>query len=438
MSVGQATENLPTLDEVRAAAELVYRLMLPTPQYRWPLPFPERLGTEVWVKHENHTPIGAFKARTAIVYAEELLKREPGTRGLIAATRGNHGQSVALAAQRKNLECVIVVPHGNSVSKNAAMRAQGAKLIEHGEDFQSSLEHAKKLATEMGFHLVPPYHRDIVLGIANPTGWNSSPPCGRSTSLTYRSAWAPESVPPQPYATVVGTRKRKLVGVVSDLAPTYALSWQQRKIVEAPLSNEASRRPGLPPRKRGSPRSNAGKCRPHRPRNRRGSRRTAMRAMFHRHPQCRRGSRRAAALAAATKRILSVKRKTSSPDRHRRQRRPSRLRAGARCNQRDSLILRIKSLQCEKVYFLESAGRAARRFSLPACRSLRRHPRSAWRVEHPIALFLRRTAERNQQSFAAPWVVTFYGPHQNRIKLLWFRPRLQLHSARTNAPALTL
>jgi len=116
MTVGQATVNLPTLDEVRAAAELVYRLMLPTPQYRWPL-LCERLGTEVWVKHENHTPIGAFKARTAIVYAEELLKREPGTRGLIAATRGNHGQSVALAAQRKNLECVIVVPYGNSVAK---------------------------------------------------------------------------------------------------------------------------------------------------------------------------------------------------------------------------------------------------------------------------------------------------------------------------------
>src|SRR5258708_39114637 len=136
MNIGQArqaTVSLPTLDEVRAAAELVSGLMLPTPQYRWPI-LCERLGTEVWVKHENHSPIGAFKARTAIVYAEELLKREPGTRGLIAAPRGNHGQSVALAAQRKNLECVIVVPYGNSVAKNAAMRAQGAKLIEHGED----------------------------------------------------------------------------------------------------------------------------------------------------------------------------------------------------------------------------------------------------------------------------------------------------------------
>src|SRR5713226_2559778 len=156
---------LPTLDEIREAQKLVYQLMSPTPQISWPL-LNQRLEAEVWVKHENHTPIAAFKARTAIVYAEELLKREPGTRGLIAATRGNHGQSVALAAQRKNLECVIVVPYGNSVAKNAAMRAQGAKLIEHGEDFQASLEHAKKLAAELGYHLVPPYHRNIVLGIA--------------------------------------------------------------------------------------------------------------------------------------------------------------------------------------------------------------------------------------------------------------------------------
>jgi threonine dehydratase len=235
MNIGQATASLPTLDEVRAAAELVYRLMPPTPQYRWPL-LCERLGTEVWVKHENHTPIGAFKARTAIVYAEELLKREPGTRGLIAATRGNHGQSVALAAQRKNLECVIVVPHGNSAAKNAAMRAQGAKLIEHGEDFQASLEHAKKLAAELGYHLVPPYHRNIVLGIATywlelftavpdidvayvPVGMGS----GICSAATVRNAMGLQTM---------------LVGVVSEQAPTYALSMEQRKIVEAPAQTK--------------------------------------------------------------------------------------------------------------------------------------------------------------------------------------------------------
>ena len=231
MSVGTATSSLPNLDEVRAAAEIIYRLMPPTPQYRWPL-LCERLGTDVWVKHENHTPIGAFKARTAIVYAEKLLQREPGTRGLIAATRGNHGQSVALAAQRKNLPCIIVVPRGNSVEKNAAMRAQGAQLIEQGEDFQSALEHAVKLSAELGYHLVPPYHRDIVLGIA--TYWlelfTALPqldvvyvPVGMGSGICSASA----------VRNALGLRT-KLIGVVSDLAPMYALSFDAKKIVESP------------------------------------------------------------------------------------------------------------------------------------------------------------------------------------------------------------
>lgn len=231
MTTAQASAALPTIEEVRAAAESVYRLMQSTPQYRWPL-LCQRLGTDVWIKHENHTPIGAFKARTAIVYAEELLKREPGTRGLIAATRGNHGQSVALAARRKNLDCVIVVPHGNSSSKNAAMRAQGARLIEHGEDFQSSLEHAEKLAAELGYHLVPPYHRDIVLGVA--TYWlelfTALPdldvayvPIGMGSGICSAAA----------VRNGLGLRT-KLIGVVSAHAETYALSIEQRRIVESP------------------------------------------------------------------------------------------------------------------------------------------------------------------------------------------------------------
>jgi len=235
MAFAQVAARFPTIDEVRAAAELVYRLMLPTPQYRWPL-LCERLGTEVWVKHENHTPIGAFKARTAIVYAEELLKREPGTRGLIAATRGNHGQSVALAAQRKKLKCVIVVPHGNSVAKNAAMHAQGAKLIEHGEDSQSSLEHAKKLAADMGYHLVPPYHRDIVLGIA--TYWLELFTAVPEIDLAYVPIGMGSGICSAAAVRNALGLKTKLVGVVSDHAPTYALSWQQKKIVEAPATTK--------------------------------------------------------------------------------------------------------------------------------------------------------------------------------------------------------
>jgi len=223
--------SLPTLDEVRAAAEIIYQLMPPTPQYRWPL-LSERLGTEVWVKHENHTPIGAFKARTAMVYAEKLLEREPGTCGLIAATRGNHGQSVALAAQRKNLPCMIVVPRGNSVEKNTAMRAQGAKLVEHGEDFQSALEHAVALGAELRYHLVPPYHRDIVLGVA--TYWLELFTAVPQLDLVYVPIGMGSGI-----CSASGVRNAlglptRIVGVVSDQAPMYALSFEARKMVEAP------------------------------------------------------------------------------------------------------------------------------------------------------------------------------------------------------------
>ncbi len=232
MSTEQATTGLPTIAEVRAAAETVYSVMQPTPQYRWPL-LCERIGADLWVKHENQTPIGAFKARTAIVYAEELLKREPGTRGLIAATRGNHGQSVALAAQRKKLECVVVVPHGNSVEKNSAMRAQGAKLIEHGEDFQSALERAKELSSELGFHLVPPYHRDIVLGVA--TYWLELFTAVHDIDVAYVSVGMGSGICSGSAVRNGLGLKTKLVGVVSQHAPTYALSFEQRKIVEAPV-----------------------------------------------------------------------------------------------------------------------------------------------------------------------------------------------------------
>lgn len=223
--------TLPTIDEVKQAAESVYRVMRPTPQYCWPLLY-ERLGTEVWAKHENQTPTGAFKARTAVVYVEELMKREPGTRGLISATRGNHGQSIALAAKRFGLPAIIVVPQGNSVEKNAAMRAQGAQLIEHGHDYQSSREHADALASHMGYHFVPPYHRDIVKGVA--TYW-----------LELFSNVADIDVVYVPIGMGSGScscaavrnglgLKTKIVGVVSEVAPAYALSFEQGRCVEAP------------------------------------------------------------------------------------------------------------------------------------------------------------------------------------------------------------
>jgi threonine dehydratase len=135
---------------------VVYRHMPPTPQFAWPL-INERLsiaanaGTEAWIKHENHTPVGAFKLRGALVYIDWLKQSLPPLDGVVAATRGNHGQGVSMAARLAGLRAVIVVPHGNSKEKNRAMIARGADLVEHGEDFQESLEFARRLAADLGF-----------------------------------------------------------------------------------------------------------------------------------------------------------------------------------------------------------------------------------------------------------------------------------------------
>ena len=155
-----------TKEDLTSARAIVYRHMAATPTHRWPL-LDARLGASAWVKHENHTPLGAFKVRGGAVYLHELLRREPTVKGVIAATRGNHGQSVARAAAHHGMACTIVVPHGNSIEKNAAMRALGATLIEHGSDFQAAREHATQLAAEQGLHMVPSFHRDLVRGVAS-------------------------------------------------------------------------------------------------------------------------------------------------------------------------------------------------------------------------------------------------------------------------------
>ncbi len=158
--------QLPSLAELEAAAALVYRAMPPTPQYAWPL-LQGLAGAELWVKHENHTPTGAFKVRGGLSYFDALRRREPDCPGVISATRGNHGQSVGFAARRHGLRASIVVPHGNSREKNAAMRALGVELIEHGEDFQEAREHAGMLARRDGLHMIPSFHRDLLLGVAS-------------------------------------------------------------------------------------------------------------------------------------------------------------------------------------------------------------------------------------------------------------------------------
>jgi threonine dehydratase len=154
-----------TADELEAAAALVHRHMAPTPQYAWPL-LSARAGCEVWVKHENHGPTGAFKVRGGITFIDWLRRTHPDAPGIITATRGNHGQSQARAARAAGLRAVVYVPHGNSVEKNAAMRAWGAELVEFGIDFDAAREEAFRVAAAEGLHIVPPFHRELVRGVA--------------------------------------------------------------------------------------------------------------------------------------------------------------------------------------------------------------------------------------------------------------------------------
>ena len=152
------------LEHLSQAQSLLYRHMRATPAYARPL-LAQALDCEVWVKHENHLPTGAFKVRGGLVYMDWLSSRHPDKKEIIAATRGNHGQSIAFSAAEKGLKASIVVPHGNSVEKNRAMQAYGAQLIEHGQDFADALEHAACLAGQHNLHLVPSFDWKLVQGV---------------------------------------------------------------------------------------------------------------------------------------------------------------------------------------------------------------------------------------------------------------------------------
>jgi threonine dehydratase len=153
------------LRQLEQAQAVVGAVMPPTPAHLWPL-LSERLGATAIVKHENHTPTGAFKVRGGLVYVDGLKRERPDTPGLISATRGNHGQSLAFAAGRYRVPVTIYVPHGNSTEKNRAMRAFGANLVEHGEDFQAAREEAERRAKLDGLEFVSSFHPDLVLGVA--------------------------------------------------------------------------------------------------------------------------------------------------------------------------------------------------------------------------------------------------------------------------------
>jgi len=220
------------------AMRVVRAAMPPTPQQRWPL-LDQRVGAQVWVKHENHTAVGAFKLRGGLVYFDALCRREPELRGVITATRGNHGQSVGYAAQRHGLQATIVVPHGNSVEKNAAMRALGAELVEHGDDFQAAREHAQRLAHEHGLHMVPSFHDDLVRGVA--TCW-----------VEFFESFAPGYAPEVVFVPIgqgsgicacaaarahVGASTR-IIGVVSAHATAYQQSFREGRAIEAPVTTQ--------------------------------------------------------------------------------------------------------------------------------------------------------------------------------------------------------
>jgi len=220
--------KLATLDEIRRATELVRTVMPPTPTYTWPL-LNVRSGAELWVKHENHSPVGAFKLRGAMVYIDALAREQPELTGVVAATRGNHGQGVALAARRRGWKATVVVPYGNSREKNRAMQALGAELIEHGDDFQAANEYATELAAERKLHKVASFDRRLVIGTGTyalemfetapeldtvfiPVGLGSSI-CG---VISVRAALG---------------LKTKIVGVVASASPSYALSYAAGKVV---------------------------------------------------------------------------------------------------------------------------------------------------------------------------------------------------------------
>jgi len=227
--------SLPSLSDIEAAAEVVYRAFAPTPQYRWAL-LSQRLGTDCWVKHENHTPVGAFKIRGGLTYFDRLHQRGELPREVISATRGNHGQSIGWAARAHGVACTIVVPRGNSAEKNAAMRALGVNLIEHGDDFQASREHAMQLAVEREAHMVPSFHPDLLRGVS--TYWWEFLRAVPDLDVVYVPIGQGSGACSAIAAKLALGHRARIVGVVSAHATTYADSLAAGRVVEAPVSTE--------------------------------------------------------------------------------------------------------------------------------------------------------------------------------------------------------
>jgi threonine dehydratase len=217
-----------TLPELEAAADLVHSAFPATASYAWPL-LAARAGCELWVKHENHTPTGAFKVRGGLTYMHRRLAAGR-TGGIVSATRGNHGQSLAYAGARAGIAVTIVVPRGNSTEKNAAMRAQGARLIEHGADFDEARQHAQSLAASEGLDFAPSFHPDLVVGVAT---WalelfRTAPPLDR----LYVPIGLGSGITGAIMARDLLGLATEIIGVQSTGAPAYALSFAAGHVVE--------------------------------------------------------------------------------------------------------------------------------------------------------------------------------------------------------------
>ena len=222
------------LGQLERGHQVVGAAMPPTPAHAWAL-LAQRLGADVVVKHENHTPIGAFKVRGGLVYVERLQRERPQTSGIISATRGNHGQSLAFAARRFGVPVTIYVPHGNSVEKNLSMRALGANLIEHGEDFQSAREECERHAEREGLELVPSFHRDLVMGVT--TYALELLRAAPDLDVLYVPIGQGSGICGCILARDLLGLKTEIVGVQSTEAPSYALSFAAGTVVKTNSSN---------------------------------------------------------------------------------------------------------------------------------------------------------------------------------------------------------
>ncbi len=227
-----ALPRLPDRAAIEEAAQFIAALVPPTPQYVWPQ-VAAAFGTEVWLKHENHTPIGAFKARSAAMYFHKLMQREPACRGVITATRGNHGQAVGLAARRFKLPATVYVPRGNSVEKNAAMRALGVNLVEHGHDFQEAREEAGRVGARDGLHMVPAFHPDIVLGVTS--YWAELFRAAPDLDVVYVPIGQGSGACAAAAARDVYSPRTRIVGVVSAHAQAFSKSFAAKRVIESPV-----------------------------------------------------------------------------------------------------------------------------------------------------------------------------------------------------------